>query len=410
MKILLIAPMTPRSDGAGAIPVLLDAQLSGLRERHEVTLVTGVGDEPGEVEAAESLRREGIDLRVADRRRPRAVGPRWRRRRRLAGAWARGRWPWRTIWFADPGVQAELDRLLASRRFDLIAVEDNSMSVFRLPQCIPRVLTEHEVRRPRPIEWHSARRPGHWPRWAFDELDWRRWRSFQCDAWRRFDLVQAFSERDAEAIAELAPEVAARVRVNPFGLAPPPAADPAREQAGTILFVGNFTHPPNRDAALWLTREILPAVRTRAKHARLLLVGSAPPAEVRALAGPNVEVVADAPSVLPHLEAASVVLAPVRSGGGMRMKVLHALASGKAVVTTRRGAAGYLDGGRTPPFTIAEDSAGIARATADLLADDRRRRELGRQAREFAIARHSPAAWAARLDAVYEEARRAHGG
>jgi polysaccharide biosynthesis protein PslH len=405
MKILLVVPMVPRRDGPGAIPVLLHAQLMGLRARHDVTAVTAVGDEPGEVEAVEELRREGIDLRVADRRRPPAGRHRRQRRRRLAGSWMRGSWPWRTVWFAAPGIQLEIDRALASRRFDLVAAEDSAMSVFSLPPGLPRVLTEHEVRRPRRVAWTPPPRPGEALRWAFGELDWQRWPAFQRGAWERFDLVQAFSRRDAAAIAELAPGVADRVRVNPFGLEPPDAADPAREQAGAVLFVGNFTHPPNRDAARWLAEEIMPAVRAKVENARLQLVGSAPPREVRALAGPHVTVVADAPAVDPYVEAAAVVLAPVRTGGGMRMKVLHALAGGKAVVTTPRGAEGYLGDGHPAPFAVAEDAGAIASATAELLADGERRRALGRRARRFAIDNHSPAAWAERLEAVYEEAR-----
>jgi glycosyltransferase involved in cell wall biosynthesis len=396
--------MVPQPDGAGAIPIMLHAELAALGERHEVTFVAAAGDEPGEAEAAAELASSGLDVHIADRGRPPPGVDRWRRRLRLAGTWARGRWPWRTVWFADPAVQAVLDRLAATRNFDLTAVEDSSMSVFRLPAGVPSVLTEHEVRRPRSIDWRAGP-PSAWPGWAFGELDWQRWKRFQHGAWRRFDLVQVFGERDAEAIAELAPELATRVRVNPFGLVMPAAADPAREMPGMVLFVGNFTHRPNRAAATWLAQEIMPAVRARQPGARLRLVGSSAPDEILDLAGPDVDLEADAPSVRPHLEAAAVVVAPVRSGGGMRMKVLEAMAAGKPVVTTLRGAEGFNVLDRDLPLLVAESREEVAEATAALLEDDRRRRELGRRAREFAQRHHSPAAWGARLERVFEEAR-----
>jgi glycosyltransferase involved in cell wall biosynthesis len=223
-------------------------------------------------------------------------------------------------------------------------------------------------------------------------------------AWRRFDRLQVFTERDARAIGDLAPEIKPRVRVNPFGIVPPAAVDSALEESGTVLFVGNFTHPPNRDAAAWLTREVMPAVRAQHPDARLRIVGTGARA-VTALADPNVDVFADAPDVQPHLEAACVVLAPVRTGGGMRMKVLHAIASGKAVVTTTRGTEGYAAPGRKLPFVVVDDTQGIADATAQLLADEHRRRELGARARAFALEHYSPSAWASRLEAVYGEAR-----
>lgn len=403
MKVLLVAPVPPQADGAGAIPVLLHAELLGLQKRHEVTLVTAVGDEPGEEEAVLRLRGE-VELHVADRRRPPPGLQRRRRQLRLATTWARGRWPWRTAWFAPPGIQRIVDRLGAERDFDVVAVEDSAMTVFRYPVGVPTVYTHHEVLRPRPVDWHTGS-PRGWPSWAFGELDWRRWARFQPEAWRRFDRVQVFSQRDADNIAELAPDVAPRVRVNPFGLVLPPPADPARQAAGTILFVGNFAHPPNRDAAIWLAKEILPAVLESHPGARLRIVGTAPSPEVRALAGPRVELVADAPSVLPHLEEAAVVMAPVRTGGGMRMKVLQAMAAGKAVVTTSRGTEGYTGFGEEPPLAVADSEAEIAAATAALLADDERRLRLGTRAREFAERHYSPEAWADRLTAVYEEAR-----
>ena len=409
MRILILAPMVPRADGAGAIPILLHAQLTGLTERHEVTLVTAAGDEPGEVEAASALAASELDVRVADRQRPPPGLDRWRRRFRLGSTWARGQLPWRTIWFADPGVQALIDGLASTRRFDVVAVEDSAMSVFDLPPDVPAVLTEHEVRRPRPTDWRPGA-PREWPRWALGELDWRRWERFQRRAWQRFARVQVFSARDAAAIAELAPEVAGRVRVNPFGLAIPPPPDPAAEVPGRVLFSGNFTHAPNRDAAVWLARRIMPALRRRCPQGRLRIVGAAPSPEVLGLAAADVEVIADVPRIEPHLASASVVVAPVRTGGGMRMKVLQALASGKPVVTTPRGREGLDSLDPDPPLVVADEAEAIAAAAADLLEDNRGRHELGRRARAFAERHHSPAAWAARLEAVYEEARREPAG
>jgi hypothetical protein len=140
-----------------------------------VTLVTAVGDEFGEVEAVDALRRSGLDVHVVDRRRPAGLA-RQRRRLRLAATWARGRHPWRTVWFADPAVQQTLDGLTKARTFDLVAVEDSSMGVFRLPVDLPSVLTEHEVKATDPVE----RRPapmGQWLRLAIQKEDRRRWPS-----------------------------------------------------------------------------------------------------------------------------------------------------------------------------------------------------------------------------------------
>ena len=405
MRILLVTSMVPDAEGIGAMPKLFEAQLRGLRERHEVTLVSTFGEDPGQAEAAERLLRSDLDAHIVDRRRSSSALRRARVRAELASAWATKGWPWRVVSGAG-GVQQLIDRVAAERSFDVVAVEDNPMAMLRFPAGVPTALTEHEAVRAPATEWRAARLSER-PLQTLRSFDWRRWDRFLPSAWKRFDLVQVYCEGDAEAIRRRSPELADRVRINPYGMILPPVLDPAQEQPGTILFSGTFAHLPNRDAARWLAGEIMPAVRARHPQARLRLVGSAPPREVLDLAGPGIEVIADAPSMQPHLEAAAVVLAPVRSGGGMRMKVLEALARRKAVVTTSLGAEGFTGFEPELPFVVADDSEAIATATADLLSDDGRRQELARRARGFAERHHSPEAWAARLETVYEEARAA---
>ncbi|MET0558011.1 MAG: glycosyltransferase [Solirubrobacterales bacterium] len=418
MRILLVTSMVPDPEGIGAIPKLLHAQLLGLRERgHELTLVAPYGEDPGQAEAAAALRGDpSLDAHLVDRRRSAELGRRWRVRAELASNWARKDWPWRVVLGAT-GLQPLIDELTSSRRFDVVAVEDNPMAPLRFPPSLPTVLTEHEaVRAPASDRGGGAgdssltwrRRPGARLRergaTALHRRDWGRWDSFLAGAWRGFDLVQVFTEGDAAAVRARAPDLASRLRVNPYGMVLPAALDPAVEEADTLLFTGTFAHLPNRDAARWLATDIIPAVRRRRPEALLRIVGHRPPPEVLALAGPGVEVIADAPSVEPYLAAAAAVIAPVRSGGGMRMKVLEALAKGKAVVTTPLGAEGFTGFG-APPLVIADEATALAAAVADLLEDGQRRRRLGTEARDFASQHYSPGAWAARLEPIYEEAQ-----
>jgi glycosyltransferase involved in cell wall biosynthesis len=391
--------MVPEADGLGAIPKLLHAQLEGLSERHEVCLVGSYGDLPGQAEAAEALSAGGRDVHFVDRRRSRSLRRRWLVRAELAGRWLGDDLPWRVVSLSG-GVQPALDRAVASGPFDVIALEHSSAASLRLPSGTPIVLTEHEAERSVPLHSGTGGRAGD----AVRRRDWRRWERYQPRAWGRADLVQVYSGGDAAAVAARAPALAGRIRVNPFGISIPRRLDPASERPGRVLFTGTFAHPPNLDSARWLATEILPALQAAEPAAELEIVGTKPPAEIQAMARPGLRVVADAASLEPHLAAAAVVLAPVRLGGGMRMKVLEAMAAGKAVVTTPLGAEGIADLPQAPPLLVADGTEELARAAAELLADPVRRAELGRQARDFAERLFSPAAWAARLQEVYEEA------
>jgi glycosyltransferase involved in cell wall biosynthesis len=404
MRILLLTPMPPAPSAPGAIPVLLHAEFTGLAAHHDVTLVTVAGPEEHEIEAVRSLEDQGVDVHAVIRHKPH--GLRWLARRRLKGAaWIRHAWPIRTVWYWEPTVQAVVDELAARRAFDVILAEDNATGVYDLPAGPLKVLTEHEVRRPR----HLARPPGSpmaWPSWAAREFDWARWYRFQRSVWRRFDLLQVFSQRDAEAIGSIAPDLASRVHVNPFAVALPEASSPLVE-TGTVLFLGNFTHPPNVDAALWLAGSVMPELRLLRPGAKLVLAGAHPPAEVSRLAAPDIAVPGFVPDADALMRRSEVVVAPMRIGGGMRMKVLQAMGLGKPVVTTDRGAEGLMGPPEGRPVAIANDARTIAGEIAGLMADPSQRDALGAAAGRFVAEHHSPDAYAARFEAIVaDECRR----
>lgn len=222
MRILLATSMVPDAAGIGAIPKLLHAQLVGLCERNEVTLVAPFGEEAGQAEAAAGLERSGLDAHLVDRRRSTDPLRRWRVRAELATTWLRRPWPWRVV-LGSGGMQATIDRLAATRRFDIVAVEDNPMAMLQFPAAVPAVLTEHEAVRAPGAEWrasHLSERPLR----TLRARDWRRWDSFLPVAWRRFDLLQVFTEGDAAAVRERArssPGVCGSTRTASISLRPP---------------------------------------------------------------------------------------------------------------------------------------------------------------------------------------------
>jgi glycosyltransferase involved in cell wall biosynthesis len=214
------------------------------------------------------------------------------------------------------------------------------------------------------------------------------------------DAAVLFTERDRRLVAQSARPRAELVTI-PLGWDVPDAAcDPTGADPPTLLFVANFVHPPNVDAALTLARRIFPLVRAEHPAARLQIVGKAPPPQLRALAGAAVEVTGEVPSVVPYLDRAAVVVVPIALGGGMRVKVLEALAAGKAVVASTRAAEGI---GAAPgeELLIADGDAETAAAAGRLLADAAARRRLGLAARAWAQRELAWATMADRYDELY---------
>ena len=139
-----------------------------------------------------------------------------------------------------------------------------------------------------------------------------------------FDSVVVVSRQER---ARLGPE-ARSVLVCPNGREPSAVLPEALEP--TVAFVATMGWAPNIDAAVWLGREIWPRVRERVPGARLLLVGKDPAPAVIALADDDIEVTGTVAEVNPYLARSRVVVAPLRAGGGTRLKIMEALDVGTA--------------------------------------------------------------------------------
>lgn len=397
MNILIVAPLQPQRQPTNAVPLVTNALLAALVPRHRLTLLTATEYGQAQDSALETWRARGVEVYCVPRTLSRGVA-RWRRRGRLGRQWLQGI-PWRSVWYREPRLQQKLNDLLARESFDLISVQDNAAGIYDYATATPKVLTEMEVRTP------DAGETGHAESFftrLCQQKDGRHWQSYQHATWRKFERIEVLTQRDADAIRALAPEFASRTRINPFGVELPRETFPQREQAGQIVFIGGFTHSPNVDAALWLAHEIFPRILARCANAKLTLVGSYPPAAVRALARDNITLAANVPSIEPYLEQASVIIAPLRRGGGQRLKVLQGMAHGKAVVATPLAVEGLEICGK-PPLFVARDADGIAESVVELLMTPEARHILGALARAYVGKHFSPEAYAGRLEREYAE-------
>ncbi|HEV2146731.1 MAG TPA: glycosyltransferase family 4 protein, partial [Longimicrobiaceae bacterium] len=259
-----------------------------------------------------------------------------------------------------------------------------------------RVVTVHEPAVPVARERVLAARG--WER-AFWRTDARRWEMFEAGVLRRADAAVAFTGRDRAELERLGTGTPV-VRIPLAVSLPEAAADPVGGPRPALLFVGSFVHPPNLDAALHLVCDIFPRLRGRFPGLRLYLVGEGPPGALRKLAGAGIEVTGWVPDLAPHLDRAAVVVAPIRRGGGMRVKVAEALAAGKAVVGTPLAFEGMEVEDGTHAL-VASGADAFVEAVARLLEEPERRARMGRAAREWALRSLGPDRTAAAYEALY---------
>jgi glycosyltransferase involved in cell wall biosynthesis len=171
--------------------------------------------------------------------------------------------------------------------------------------------------------------------------------------------------------------------------------DPLGHPPLSLLFVGNFVHPPNVDAAMHMMNDIFPRVQKHCPAVVLYIVGDKPPPEVRRMASEQVVVTGFVADIVHYLNCAAVVVAPLRLGGGMRVKVLEALAHGKAVVASPLAVNG-LNVVNGEQVVLAQGEQQFGEAILQLLWDEKRRSALARRARAWALANFD---WQRTIDA-----------
>jgi glycosyltransferase involved in cell wall biosynthesis len=231
-------------------------------------------------------------------------------------------------------------------------------------------------------------------------LDQLAWRRFEPVTLRRAQAVVVFTERDRRTLDATGAGVP--IHCIPLGAAiPEHPLDPLGQPPVSLLFVGSAVHPPNADAAVRLARSIFPLVQERHPEAVLTLVGDQLPGISRQLAGQNVVVTGRVPDVTPYLDRAAVYVAPLRLGGGMRVKVLEALAAGKALVASPLAAEG-LDVRGGEQILFAESDQQFAARINELLDDAGWRAALARGARAWACAHLSWDRSVAAYEAMYD--------
>lgn len=169
----------------------------------------------------------------------------------------------------------------------------------------------------------------------------------------------------------------------------------------SLVFVGSMDWLPNVDGVKWFVNEILPLIRLRRPQTQLTIVGRSPHADVAALHSPEhgVVVTGTVEDVRPYVRTASVVVVPLRFGGGTRLKILEAFAMKKAVVSTSLGAEG-IQCQNGQHLCIENETQSFANACLKLMGDDACRHDLGVKGHALANSQYS---WDAVIERMYKE-------
>jgi glycosyltransferase involved in cell wall biosynthesis len=294
-----------------------------------------------------------------------------------------------------------LRRRLREEAFDIVQIE----SPFLLPYlpiiraCSQAVVVLRSIN----VEFRI------WERLAANEPSWLRrlalsavargLRRYEIEHLDACDAIVPITAGDAESFRALGGS--RPMHVLPGGVDVDAAPiERVHELANAVGFLGSLDYLPNVEAVQWLANELRPQLPASVK---LHVAGSRAAESLRPyLESRGVIFLGDVPSARTFLESMGVVVAPIFSGGGMRIKILEALVMGKAVVATSIGAEG-LDVVDGQHLVIANDARSFAAAIESLLREPSRAEQMGHEARTLVLRRYSADALATGLLAFYEQ-------
>jgi glycosyltransferase involved in cell wall biosynthesis len=323
LSVLLACWEVPCSrHGGGVCMVNL---LRYLGTRHDITLLHSLA--PGEEGLSEEVRpfvREILGVRREWRER--AEGADFGVPPELARNWS-------------PRVREVIEAELATGAYDLVNYEFNPMVLHTSGARDPALGVLHEV--------HSFARVAVLPP-AFGDAESAAAalagvvESLHFEtvvAPRAFREVTTLTREEAEFLARWLPGARLFVSPIPIDVARFDRAAAARPAGSpTFVFVGNYIHEPNREAARLLASRVAPAALALRPDLRFVIAGPHPPDELRELARPpGIQVAGFVPDLEGLLASATAFVAPIVSGGGLRVKLLEAMAGGCAVVSTPLG-------------------------------------------------------------------------
>ncbi len=231
----------------------------------------------------------------------------------------------------------------------------------------------------------DSRRPGRWLGALYSFVQWQKLARYEATICRQADRVLACSAADARALAHLVrglePIIVPNgVDTEQYRLE---TVDPAPLGQSALVFTGKMDFRPNVDAVLWFCSEVLPAIQNAAPEAHFYIVGKNPHARLASLRQrTGVTLTGFVEDVRPYIAAATVCVVPLLTGGGTRLKILEAMAMGKAVVSTTVGCEG-IHATADREIVLADSAESFAQQTAALLRDKEHRDDIGRAARAF---------------------------
>lgn len=216
-----------------------------------------------------------------------------------------------------------------------------------------------------------------------------------------YDLALAITPQERDYLIERHPGLSAGLYPHLVDTKAFPSAGRRDAQSRSLVFVGDFLHAPNAHCARWFARRVLPLIRRERPDVEIDLVGPNEHLVSDIAAIPGVRLTGFEPNLNGRLQQAAVFVAPIRSGGGMRGKLLEAMAAQVPIVATNVAVEG-IEAENEKHLLIADEARAFAHAVLKLLRDPALARSLAENAGLLVQERYDSRVVLSSLEQLYE--------
>jgi polysaccharide biosynthesis protein PslH len=380
MKILMLSSTFPFPPTRGGTHNRNFNLFKPIAERHQVTLITQRTDDVTD-EEIEKLRQFVTELIVFDRPGLETNGI-IGKIKRFSKFWLQGIPP-NVLYLYSQEIQDWVDEAVKNGKFEAITCEHSVNEIYIRPQWQKQLKTIINVH----SSIYRTCRNQLETRTSDNEFRDRLYipllRRYEQRFIKKFSKVVVTTDEDEEQMKVFAPNADIAIVPNGVDLETFPyrKSDP---RGHNLVFVGGLDYFVNIDAACFFSLEVLPILQQKYSDLTLTLVGSKPAPEVLALTdrNPAITVTGRVPSIAEYLHRATVAVAPLRTGFGMKIKTLEYLAAGVPVVGSDRGLEG-IDIDRPTCALRANTPQEFVEAISRLFEDAQLRQELSRNGRNL---------------------------
>jgi glycosyltransferase involved in cell wall biosynthesis len=380
MKILMLCSTFPYPPTKGGTHNRTFNLLKPIAERHQVTLITQRTDDVTD-EEIEKLRQFVAELIVFDRPELETKGI-IGKLKRFSQFWLQGIPP-NVLYLYSQEIQDWVDEAVKTGKFDAITCEHSVNEIYIRPQWQKQLKTIINVH----SSIYRTCRNQLETRTSDNEFRDRFYlpllRRYEQRFIKKFSKVVVTTDEDEQQMKVFVPNADIAIVPNGVDLETFPyrKSDPGGHN---LVFVGGLDYFVNIDAAYFFSLEVLPLLQQKYSDLTLILVGSKPAPEVLDLTkqNPAIIVTGRVPSIAEYLHRATVAVAPLRTGFGMKIKTLEYLAAGVPVVGSDRGLEG-MDIDNPTRALRANTPQEFVEAISSLFEDAQLREELSRNGRNL---------------------------